>query len=73
MDLTTVRVRPMVNGWKVEAVGAAGPAALRETKEDALQIAHAKARGTLSEIVVLDAEGRVESRYPLPSQDVDGA
>ena len=63
----------MVRGWKVEASDASCPPTVRESKEDALRIAHARARGTLNDIVVLDEQGRVESRYPYAPSDIDGA
>lgn len=73
METITYRVRRLVRGWKVEAVGPAGRSTHCETKADALRTAHLMARGTLDRIVVLDEQGRVESRFPFAAQEFDGA
>ncbi len=77
MDFTTYRVRPLVRGWKVEAEGSAAIAArqlgVRESKADAMHAAHSLARGTVHRIVVLDEQGKIESTFPPPNQDVEGA
>jgi hypothetical protein len=70
MDTNTYRVRPLVRGWKVEADGTRPTH--RETKADALHVAHCLAQGTLNKIVVLDAHGREESHFPF-AEEVDGA
>jgi len=74
MELTTYRVRPLVNGWKVEADGAnlAAPT-MRETKADAMHAAYSMAHGTLSEVVVLDKDGKVESVFPPRNDEIEGA
>jgi hypothetical protein len=73
MELTTYRVRPLVNGWKVESDGANLAPTMRESKEDAMHTAYSLARGTLHEIVVLDRDGKVESVFPPPNDDIEGA
>jgi hypothetical protein len=70
MDMNTVRVRPLVRGWKVEAEGAR--ATHRETMADALHVAHCLTQGTLQRIVVLDEKGEEKSRFPF-AEEVDGA
>jgi hypothetical protein len=74
MELTTYWVRPLVNGWKVEADGANHVApTMRESKADAMHTAYSLAHGTLHEIVVLDKDGKVESVFPPPNDDIEGA
>jgi len=73
MELTTYRVRPLVNGWKVEADGANLAPTMRETKADAMHTAYSMAHGTLHEIVVLDKDGKVESVFPPRNEEIEGA
>lgn len=73
MELTTYRVRPLVNGWKVEADGADIAPTMRESKADAMHTAYSMARGTVHEIVVLDKDGKVESVFPPSNVEMDGA
>jgi hypothetical protein len=73
MELTTYRVRPLVNGWKVEADGVDIAPTMRESKADAMHTAYSLARGTVHEIVVLDKDGKVESVFPPPNAEMDGA
>jgi hypothetical protein len=73
MELTTYRVRPLVNGWKVEADGANLAPTMRETKSDAMHTAYSMGHGTLHEIVVLDKDGKVESVFPPRNDEMEGA
>ena len=77
MELVTVHVKRVVRGWVVEAEGSSLPTALRDSKEDALHVAHTMARRSRqrgsARVVVHDERGGVESWYPPPSQDRDDA
>lgn len=73
MELPTYRVRPLVNGWKVEADGAMLAPTMCETKADAMHTAYSMARGNVHEIVVLDKDGKVESVFPPPNAEMDDA
>ncbi|MBI2388011.1 MAG: hypothetical protein HYV09_00210 [Deltaproteobacteria bacterium] len=73
MELTTYRVRPLVRGWKVEANDANVPSTVRESKSDAMHLAHSRARGTPHQIVVLDENGTIESVFPPVDDQPEGA
>lgn len=73
MEMTTYRVRPLVNAWMVEAEGGNVPSTQWESKEEAMHVAHARARGTTHQIVVMDEQGKVESVFPPANPDCDGA
>lgn len=73
MEMTKYRVRPLVNAWMVEAEGGNVPSTQWESKEEAMHVAHARARGTAHQIVVLDEQGKVESVFPPANPDIDGA
>lgn len=73
MEMTTYRVRPLVNAWKVETEGGNVPSSQWESKEEAMHVAHARARGTTHQIVVMDEAGEVESVFPPANPDIDGA
>ena len=73
LEMTTYRVRPLVNAWKVEADRKDIPSSQWPSKEDAMHAAHAHACGEVRKVVVLDESGKVESVFPPANVDVDGA
>lgn len=77
MELVTVHVVPVLRGWKIEAEGSSLPTVLRDSKEEALTVAHQMARrpgrAGRASILVHDRAGHVESQFPPASKDRDDA